>query len=71
MKYKVGDSVSLKSCKSWEGYGFEESVVTKSWVSEDGTPKYSIKSSKGHTFSIVKEDRLKQLKQSTKVVELK
>jgi len=61
MKYKVGDSVSLKTNKGWEGYGFEDSVVTKSWTSEDGTPKYSIKSSKGHTFSIVKENRLKHI----------
>ncbi len=60
MKYKVGDSVSLvKENKNWKGYGFDNSTVTKAWTTPEGVAKYSLKSSKGHTISIVPEARLK------------
>lgn len=59
MKYKVGDIVSLKTKKKqFEGYGFDNSTITKAWET-DGIQKYSIKSNKGcHTMSIVKEKEL-------------
>lgn len=59
MKYKVGDIVSLKNkTKHWEGYGFDDSTITKAWEA-DGSSKYSIKSNKtSNTMSIVREKEL-------------
>ena len=49
----VGDKVELKKTKNWEGYGFENSIIT-----QIGKTLIQIKSETGHTM-YVKESEIK------------
>ena len=63
MKFEVCDNVKLEKQSIWEDWGFDNSIITKAWISKStGKPTYSIKSYKGHTIDMVGEKHLTIIK---------
>lgn len=60
--FKIGDKVKLvkgdKSLQKW----FNESEITKAWISKtDQNPRYSIENTVGESIEIVQESELNQI----------